>query len=292
MTIKIRSTETVPNPMLQRIFSEFIIAEIQGFILQATDEQLWEATIKSTNSIKIQCLEAVEIDNKTELNPELIFTKEEWIHKINAANFFGSNMLLLSHLKDDTCLFRLHEIVKYESTIIIKEIESFDDENKFMKWWKSIKLLTQTKATYEARVRQGHTIFDQIIEKNGSAWGGNIDGIVLSDSQDHVRAIIEVRQTHTFPLTRYDPAIFFSGSRTKSGDFKTWLPLMYLKNAYNIPVILITVSTLDTTKFGYAEIEKIDRNALYYKKNITPNQNLTDSIHKLKEWFSDLEKSK
>lgn len=286
MTIKIRSTETSLHPIIKKLFSEFIIADIQGFIFQSNDAQLLEATEKGINSIKIQCLEAVEIDKKDELNPELIFKKEEWIRKINVANFFGSNLLLLSHLKVDTCLFRLHEVTKHESTIILREIDSFDDEKKFMVWWNSIKLLHQTKATYEARERQNRTIFDEIIERNGSGWGGNIDGFILSDSQDQVRAIIEVRQTHKFPLDKYDPARFFLGTRTKSGDFKTWLPLIYLKNAYSIPVILITVSTLDQSKFGHTEVEKIDRNALYYKNNLTPNQNLTDDVHKIKKWIT------
>ena len=287
MTIKIRSTESTSlHPIIKKLYSEFIIADIQGFIFQSNDEQLLEATNSGVNSIKIQCLEAVEIDTESELNPELIFENAEWIRKINAANFFGSNLLLLSHLKDDTSLFRLHEATKQDSIIILKEMASFADEKEFMTWWKSIKLLGQTKPTYEARSRQNLTVFDNIIEKNGSAWGGNIDGFVLSDNQDKVKAILEFRQTHNFPLERYDPARFFLGTRTKSGDFKTWLPLIYLKNAYNIPVILITISSKDTSKFGFTEVEKIDPTALYYKNNIPPYQNLNDDTQKLKEWLS------
>lgn len=293
MTIKIRSTErSSQHPIIKKLFSEFIIGDIQGFIFQSNDEQLLDAVNKHSNSIQIHCLEAVEIDNMTEFNPELIFNKEEWIRKINVAKFFGSKLLLLSHLKGDTHLFRLHEVVKHESAIMLREINSFDDEKKFMVWWNSIKLLEQTKPTYEARKRQNNTIFDEIIERNGSAWGGNIDGCILSDSQEQVQAIIEIRQTHKFPLDKYDPANYFAGYYGRGGDFKTWLPLIYLKNAYQIPLILITISTLDTSKFGHTEVEKIDRTALYYKNNLSPNQNLTDDVQKVKRWFADTESSR
>ena len=291
LTIKIRTTETTPNPMIQKLFSEFAIADIQGFIFQSNDEQLLNASEKNINSIKIHCLEAIEIDNAIELDPEKIFKKEEWIHKINAANFFDTDLLLLSHLKDDTCLFRLYKVTEEESTIVFTEINLFNNEKDFMVWWNSIKLLSQTKITYEARERQDRTNFDAVIERNGSAWGGNIDGFILSDSMEQVRAIIEIRQTHRFPLINYDPARFFLGTRTKSGDFKTWLPLIYLKNAYNIPLILVTVSTSETSKFGYAEVEKIDNSALYYKNNLSPNQNLTGDIHELKQFIVNIENS-
>lgn len=286
MTIKIRSTEkTSQHPIIKKLFTKFIIGDIQGAIFQSNEAQLLEATAKNNNSIKIQCLEAVEIDNISELNPELIFKKEEWIRKINAAKFFGSNLLLLSHLNGDTHLFRLYEVTKQESEIVFTEINSFNDEKDFMVWWKSIKLLEQTKAVYEARERMNNTIFDNIIEKNGSSWGGNIDGCILSDSQDKVYAIIEIRQTHKIPLDRYDPAQFFLGTRTKSGDFNTWLPLIYLKKSYHIPLILITINSSENSKFGHTEVENIDRTALHYKNNLRPNQNLTDDVTKVKNWF-------
>lgn len=281
MAIRIRSTETPQHPIIKQLYSEFVITDIQGFIFQGTDQQLWDGTVKGTKSVKIQCLEAVEIDDPAELRPELIFPVEEWTRKINAANFFGSNLLLLSYLKGDNCLFRLHEVTKSGSTIILKEINKFNNEKDFMAWWNSIKLLSQTKPTYEARERQDRTVFDKIIEQNGSGWGGNLDGIILSDSQDKVRAIVEIRQTHSFPLDKYDPARFFLGTRKKGGDFKTWLPLIYLKRAYNIPLILITISSQDTTKFGFTEVEKIDTKALYYKNSVPPYQNLTDDVKKL-----------
>lgn len=285
MAIRIRTTEALSHPIIDKLHSEFIISDIQGFIFKSNDEQLLEATNKGTKSIQIQCLEAVEIDNKEELVPELIFEREEWIHKINTANFFDSNLLLLIHLKGDTYLFRLYEVTNNKSMINFRETKSFVNERDFMAWWNSIKLLSQSKPTYESRKRQDVTIFDGIIERNGSAWGGNIDGFILSDSIDQVLAIIEVRQTHSFPLYKYDPAKYFLGTFKKSGDFKTWLPLIYLKNAYDIPIILITISTLEKLKFGYTLVEKIDKTALYYKSNMRPFQNVTSDIKELKYWI-------
>jgi hypothetical protein len=285
LTIKIRSTESSVHPIIKKLSSEIILGDIQGFVFQATDEQLFDATLNSESSIKIFCLEAVEVDDISELIPKSIFSTNEWFNKLHIANFFNSNLLLLSHIKNDDFLFRLYKVENNNSIISFTEISKYSTESEFMLWWNSIKLLNQTKPTYEARSRQNLTIFDNVLEKNGSAWGGNIDGLVISQSNNMVTAIIELRQTRSFPLENYDPARFFLGTQRKSGDFKTWLPLIYLKNAYNLPLVLITVSTLDTSKFGFAKVDKIDKKALYYKDNLSPNRNLNNDIDVLKKIF-------
>jgi hypothetical protein len=288
MTIKIRSTESLIHPIVQRLNSEYIISDIQGFIFTSTDQQLFEATLHCEKSIKIQCLEAVEYDEQDEFKPLLIFSYDEWVKKINTANFFNSSLFLLSCNKKDNYLFRLYNVTHEKDKIIFSEINKFLTEKDFITWWNSIKLLTQLKATYEARERQHLTCFDKIIEKNGSAWGGNIDGIILSDSMEVVKGIIEIRQTHSFPLNIYDPAKFFLGTYKKSGDFKTWLPLVYLKKAYDIPLILITISSEDKTRLGYTEVDNIDKTALHYVNDIHPYDNVTNDFNKYKDWLNTL----
>ncbi len=288
MAIKIRSTESLAHPIWLKLISEYPVSDIQGFIFEATDSKLIEATNKGEKSIKIHCLEAAEYETQEEFIPKSFFTKEEWTNKIMTSRFFESKMLLLSYMKNDNCLFRLHEALLDNDEVKFSEIDIFADEPEFMKWWNSIKKLSQTKRTYEARKRQDQTLFDEIIERNGSAWGGNIDGFVLSDDKNQVKAIIEVRQTHNFPIDKYDPAKFFLGTQTKSGDFKTWLPLIYLKRAYNIPIILITISSIDKTKFGFTEVESMDKKALYYKDKIHPFDNVTNDFNDFKEWLKQI----
>lgn len=162
---------------------------------------------------------------------------------------------------------------------------SFTDEASFIGWWRSIKKLTQTKATVEARQRQDRTTFDNVLERNGLAWGGNIDGFLLDSRIQDVKAVLEIRQSRNFVVEMYDPANYFGGTKTKGGDFKTWLPLIYVKKAYGLPIILITMSTKSPGKMGFAEIQKMSETRLYYSGNVDPTKNVTGKIEDFAEWL-------
>jgi hypothetical protein len=288
MTIRIRTTEKHPHPIWEKLVEEFPVAEIQGFILSCTDEELINATKNGEKVIPIQCLEAAEYDNDSELFPENIFPIQEWINKINAALFFDSSLLFLTHKPGDSYLFRLHEVLHNEGKVNFVEVNTFVDQVAFIDWWRSIKKLAQSKKLVEAKPRQALTLFDEIIESNGYSWGGNMDGFILTDSNNAVKAIIEVRQSRSFPIEKYDPANYFSGTKTKGGDFKTWLPLVYLKKAYNVPIVLITFSTKSEGKFGFTEVLSINYSKLFYVNDIPPNKNISDDFNVLKGWLLNL----
>ena len=98
MAITIRTTERYRrHPIWGKIISEFNIAEIQGLIFQCTDSELIAAKNAGTKDIPIYCLEAVEYDTDSEFYPENFFPKYEWVNKVNAAAFFKSKLLLLTH---------------------------------------------------------------------------------------------------------------------------------------------------------------------------------------------------
>ncbi|MFC1872491.1 hypothetical protein ACFLYV_02080 [Chloroflexota bacterium] len=289
MAITIRTTERYKHhPIWDNIVSEFNIAGIQGLIFQCTDGGLIEAKNTGTKDIPIYCLEALEYDTDGEFYPENFFTKNEWINKINTAAFFKSKLLLLTHKRHDHILFKLYNVVIEDNEVVLKQVDIFKDEAKFISWWKSIKKLSQTKRTVEAAPRQANTIFDGILEKYGAAWGGNVDGFFLSENRRSVVAILEVRQSNNFLVETYDPARYFLGTATRGGDFKTWLPLIYLKNAYKIPIILVTLSTKDTSKLGFAEVSSINNNCLLYVNGISPTRNVTDKFSFFKSWASEL----
>jgi hypothetical protein len=288
MAIRIRTTEKHPHPIWEKFISEYKVSEIQGFIFQCTDEELIAAAKNGNQIIPIHCLEAAEYDDNKEFFPENFFSSSEWINKINTTRYFNSNLKFLTHKPNDEYLFRLHNVELISGNVLFNEIECFKDEESFIQWWKSIKILRQTKRTVEAKSRQSKTIFDNIIEKNGSAWGGNVDGFLLSDDTKIVKAIIEIRQSRSFPVEKYDPANYFLGTATKGGDFKTWLPLIYLKNAYKIPLIILTLSTKNNTKFGYTEVFSISNKELIYVDRIPPTKNVTDDFEKFKQWLLNL----
>src|SRR5690606_16627144 len=139
MAIRIRTTEKHPHPIWEKLIQEFPVSEIQGFVFTCTDVELIEATKSSDKQIPIQCLEAVEYDGVEEFIPENIFSNEEWLNKIKSANFFGSNLLLLSYMPGDEVLFKLHEVVANGNTANFKFVEDFQDESFFIEWWRSIK---------------------------------------------------------------------------------------------------------------------------------------------------------
>jgi hypothetical protein len=285
MTVRIRTTEKHPHPIWERLIAEFPIAEIQGFIFSCSDNELIAATKAGDNSLSLQCIEAAEYDADDELIPECFFSIQDWKNKINASEFFKSSLMFLTHKPNDSCLFRLHQVLIKDGSVNFLELSQFSNEKVFIEWWQSIKKLTQTKKLVEARPRQGLTIFDAIIESFGYSWGGNMDGFMLTDKDKSVKAIIEVRQSRSFPIEKYDPANYFSGTPNKGGDFKTWLPLVYLKKAFNIPIVLLTFSTKSGSYFGFTEVNSISYSKLYYKDNVPPTKNISNDFNVLRDWL-------
>lgn len=285
MSIRIRSTEQHPHPIWTQLLNEFCISEIQGFLFECTDNELIEATKTASNCLQIHCLEAVEYDEEEEFYPLNIFTFEEWSRKFFTARFFKCPLLLLAHKKQDAVLMRLFEVQEIQDSINFSLISVFPDENSLIEWWKEIKRLTQTKATVEAAPRQRNTVIDNILSRHNLAWGGNVDGFILTNDKLEVKAIIEIRQTRSFSLDHYDPANYFTGTKTKGGDFKTWLPLIYLKKAYHIPLILITLSAMETNRFGFTEVFSINHRSLFYVDQVPPTQNVTDDFSVFKTWL-------
>jgi hypothetical protein len=278
MAIRIRTTEEHPHPVWEKLISEFPVAEIQGFVFTCTDTELLEATKAGDCRIPIQCIEAVEYDSTEEFIPENIFSTNEWKNKINAARFFGSSLLLLSHMPKDDVLFKLNDVVSINESITFNLVMEFKNQAEFIEWWGSIKKLGQTKPTVEAKSRQALTVFDNVIERNGFSWGGNMDGFILNNHSNAVITTIEVRQSRSFLIEEYDPARFFSGTYSKGGDFNTWLPLVYLKKAYGIPIVLLTLSTKSGNRFGYTEVSSINHKRIFYQNDTPPTANITDDF--------------
>jgi hypothetical protein len=191
-------------------------------------------------------------------------------------------------MPNDEVLFRLHDVVHQNGVIQFQKVNDFKDQEVFIEWWRSVKKLKQTKKTVEAKPRQALTVFDNIIESNGFSWGGNMDGFILNNHKNAVIATIEVRQSRSFPIENYDPARYFSGTQTKGGDFKTWLPMVYLKKAFGIPIVLLTLSTKSVNKFGYTEVNSINYKRIFYQDNVPPTSNITDDFEVFKSWLLNL----
>ena len=286
MAVRVRSTEQLEHPVWRRMKSVLKIGELQGLVFKATDEQLVRAIRHPKETIELICLEAAEYDRRSEFLLPNIFPEKEWLKKIAVARFLNAPLFLLTYGKNDRFLFRLHRVTLDRSfKPAAEEIDRFADEKSFVIWWASIKRLNQTKRTVEAKPRQHRTRFDRVIERHGFQWGGNIDGFWMANRPPYVRAIFEVRQTHRYPLDEYDPARFFSGTAKKGGDYKTWLPLVYLHRRYDLPLVLITLNSREPDLFGFAEVQAVSERELIYADQMPPGRNVTADIGLFKKWL-------
>ena len=249
MAILRRSTEKHPHPVWAQLISSYNVVEIEGFIFECKDDELLRATKGAHRNIKLHCIESIQCDASDAFNYYSFFTEQEWRNKVAAATYFDTVLKLITHVVGDSCLFKLHEVHLINDVLQFKEVLQLPTEALFIEWWRTFKKLNQNKKQVEAKPRQALTIIDNVLERNGLQWGGNIDGFILNSLQQ-VIAIIELRQSRRQEVELYDPAIYFGGTRTKGGDFKTWLPLVYLQKAYKIPLVLITVSTLHDRNLG------------------------------------------
>ena len=288
MGIRIRTTEDRTHPMFRKLQDQFEIGEIQGCIFGCTDREMEEETRTGSQDIPVVCLEAVEYDQRDEFHPLHFSGTSAWQRKKSLADFFSAPLFLLSHCTAEQTKFRLHEVKRTsKSQLGFATYSVFQSEGECIEWWAEIKQLPQTKRTYEARSRQDRTAFDRVIEQHDYFWGGNLDGVLLDRGRRAPLALLEIRKSKCTRVEEYDPADYFQGTINKSGDYKTWLPLIYLKKAYNLPLILITLSEQSPDAFGFTEVKTISRSQLYYQDGESPTMHVTSELSAFRLWLGE-----
>lgn len=282
--MKLRSTEERVNPFWEQIKSQFEICDLQGLLIGAPKSHLEKAVQDEIYELGLTGVEAVELDINDSLeNIVNIFKPRDWKLKLKFVGALNSRLYLIAYL-NQFYVYRVKEQKAGDFPDIV--LEQTLNNIGFVKWWAACKQIVQTKRMYEAKTRQAETIFDSILEGNGVAWGGNIDG-VLFDMKHITSALIEVRTSKRQPVNSYDPKRYFFGTARKSGDYMTWLPLWYVAKKLDIPLVLLTFSTYSNGECGGAVVENITRDGLMYKGR-PPNMTLFNSIKDLKSWFESI----
>lgn len=266
--MKIRSTEK-PHQFSDVLYKSIPLYELQGLTLDTHNE--FSAGV-----------EAVEFDKDEIINLNNIFPKEQWIAKIYLCNSLSVPLYLLTH-KDETNFINIYEVNLYIKDNK-KDVQFISNKKikleNFANWWRILKGTKQTKPLYEAGPR-AQNIFDDILFKNDTAWGGNVDGFTLNN-QLSPSAIIETRYTTKNPLERYDPAIYFRGYGTRAGDYKTWEPLVLLASKLKIPLFLFTFERKKIkNRIGFSVIEYISKDKLNYQDN-PPFENIVNGVENIK----------
>lgn len=257
--VKIRSTEK-PHSFTEKLRRAIPIYDLQGL------------TLDSDNDFAAG-VEAVEYDLDEEV--ENLFSLEEWKAKWNLCNHLSVPLYAVTYKTGDDFI----EIL--EISFDNDEIETHDcgrfSFRQYANWWVSIKGTIQSKPLYEASSRI--SFFDNLLAKYGLAWGGNIDGFLLS-SKMKPQAILETRYTTKTPLGSYDPAVYF---RYRNGDYKTWEPLILLAKRLKIPLFLLTFERKSTRDcLGFSTIDSISREKLFYR-NGPPFNNMIRGVANIRQ---------
>jgi hypothetical protein len=226
-------------------------------------------------------VEAVEFGADEAINLKNIFQKDEWIAKWCLCNQLAVPMYVVTY-KSGENFISIYEISlcrKHDSLDIeIAPYKKLEPKN-FADWWSELKGTKQTKPLYEAGPRI--SLFDRLLEKQGLAWGGNIDGFILGSHMKPL-VIIETRYTQKIPLEDYDPAVFYPPHYTRAGDYKTWEPMVLLASKLSTPLFLFTFEReSDEERIGFAVINSISERELEYQGG-PPNKNIVQGIENIK----------
>lgn len=173
-------------------------------------------------------------------------------------------------------LFKIYEIKAEESFVSSLTLEL--TEKDFVFWWAKLKGLSQPKPLMEAADRVKDSIFDIVLEKNGMAWGGNIDGFMFKNKS--FACIIENIYTQKNPLhsPKGEPSYYF---HMRGPNYNTWYPTVKLAKELNVPLFLFTIEgNNNNERIGFAVIDYLSTQGIIYKGK-KPNENIIVGLEEI-----------
>lgn len=282
-----RTTEIRNHNFQQRLFKEINAFDLQGLTMNFA---------RSSFTAGVEYFD-LELNEYLELqkNPSNVFNLPE--------------MLAIEHIHAQLLLTRkldipLYYIFGYEDEFFVDELSlnnnKISHKSKvlntldFVKFWRTIKGTLQTQSTDRngAKDRSDKTRIDKILEKQGLAWGGNIDGFIIQNGE--IISIIDCisigpgSQKITGDLTdpKADPGLYFKIGPT----FKTWEATITLARAIGVPHLLFTLDivNLNSETIGLTGIDFLSRRGIRYFKGIKPNNNVIYDLDKISVAIFDL----
>ncbi len=245
-------------------------------------------------------VEAFEMkaDEKVEKVMGNTFSEREFYIKSCFAERVNVSFFLFIH-REGTKKIYLYEIKPDHKRKSVQSVaEEILSEEDFIDWWGSHKRTIQRKGYRgELKDRIQLSYFDSLLESRGLKWGGNVDGFMVSaegDSTEEVNiiSVIENRFTNKKSIRQYDPADYF---KSGGGDYRTWFPLIKLKEMLGIPLFIFTYSNRkgEENLVGATLIEALNEQGITYiqngnSKQMKPCDNLFDNTEELVQWVSDM----
>lgn len=268
--MKRRDTEG-SHKLGDEFFEKANIFDLQGLLINIEGE--FSASI-----------EAFELTESEVFSISSVFSEKELHAKMLLSEKLKIPFYIIAYVDKDS-FFSIYNIVREQENVVIGSIEKYSFD-KFIGWWRGLKGTPQTKTLHEAGLRIAKSKVDQILAKENLAWGGNVDGFIVSKDGKNILGVLEKRLSTKAPLNNYDPAHYFSSKHNRGGDYRTWHPLITLSNILSCPLFLLTLHKNNDSKFGLAVIDNIENDTLSYKSP-PPCNNLFEDITKAKRWMYD-----
>lgn len=275
--MKIRSTEN-EHDFQTRLFRRLNAYQLQGLLINSEDK--FSAGV-----------EAVQYEEGEEYR--VPFSDEELWAKYVLTEQIGIPMYLVYYWRRLYYILQVEKVKTGKAQPHLINKTGLSDEG-FAKWWKELKGMPQTKQLNNgAGVRADNTVFDSTLRRYGLEWGGNIDGFVLSKSNDEVLCVIDNISVSVDNLSgnNADPGAYFHSPNPKHGPrYEGWYGAVKLSNQLNVPHMLLTIDKKhpQTEHVGMTFIDELSPDGLFYVENISPNNRVISGIDNIALTYANL----
>lgn len=252
--MKIRTTERSHN-FRTDFFNKFNIHQLEGLTLDSD----YNFTA---------CVEAIEFSPHENINIKDIFTKDEINAKMIIADTLNIPFYIIAERNWEFYIWQVQKEQQFKPLYKLNNLQ-------FVKWWANIKRTPQPKRLYEARERANKSRFDNLLEANGLAWGGNLDGFIVKENK--VAAIIENIFTKYDLTSKYaDPYLYF---KSKGPNYNSWLPTVKLARFFNVPLFLFTYeANTNNERVGFTVIDSLSKESIEYRNKVHPWGNVIEGM--------------
>jgi hypothetical protein len=276
-----RTTES-DHPFIHKLYTSINAFHIEGLTMD-----------ESRNFSAI--IEAIQFSDDEVLDIREAFSTEDIMAKFLLSTELDIPLFFVClHKKVFTILRAFEQKIVRDDAVTFSEV-SFSvvetlDEAGFVVWWSKIKKTSQTHPLNNgANSRTSNTVFDQIIESKGYAWGGNIDALVVNSDFTKVLCVIDDISIAFVSIDNNyaDPARFF---HKRGPIYNTWLSTVKLANMLNVPHILLTkdANNGNDEVVGISVIDHLDTSGIFYVDKISPPQRIVKGIDTIQKSIMDL----
>lgn len=263
--MKIRSSEN-PHEFQERLFRELHAYSLQGLLMNDRHEF----------TAAVEAVEYEEGDDRTKLP----FREDE----IRARHILAKQLMIpLYFICYMDGVYRFLGVKAENGRIMLRGIRDLDEQG-FIRWWGGHKQTRQNKQLNNGgEERIDRTIFDRVLRRHGYEWGGNIDGFVLDETGEKVRFIVDNISVRRENL-QDEPSHYMNSPNPKHGPrYEGWYGAVKLAGQLQVPHALFTIDKRnpEAEHIGFAIIEKLSPEGLFYADQKKPNENIITGLEQI-----------